>query len=154
ERPSTQHRLQAAVLAALLGAARDQSLVVALPDGEIPFYNYAAADFLHWPFPPQTRNLAAARQSLPTYDLSGNRLCPEERPISRALATRSPIPEQEIVVYRDGVFASIITGATPHFDAHGEFIGVANYFRTTERDLIGFEEQRERARTRVASRCS
>jgi hypothetical protein len=139
--PSAQHRLQTAVLAALLASAPGQGLVVATPAGEIPFYNHHATEFLHSPFPPQPTLLATARESLPTFDMTGKRLYPQERPISRALATGQPVPEQEMVVLRDRQLVPIVAGATPLFDDNGDFIGVATYFRTTDRGLSGYTAQ-------------
>ena len=136
--PSTQHRLHTAVLAALLGVAPGQSLVVASPDEQITFYNQPAADFLQWPFPPRPLELAEVKDTMPTFDVTGRRLPPQERPIGRTLATRRPMREEELIVLRDHVPVSIIAGATPLFDDQGEFIGIANYFRTTGRDLNGF----------------
>lgn len=137
--PSAQYRLQAAVFAALLGAVPGQSLIVAEPDGRIAFYNQQAAELVGWPFPPQPVPLGEARESVPTFDLSGRCLEAHERPIGRALATRRPVPEEEVVALRDGAFVAVVTGATPLFDERGEFIGVANYFRLSGRDLAGFE---------------
>jgi CheY-like chemotaxis protein len=139
ETPSAQHRLQTAVLAALLGSVAGQALVVASPDGMIAFYNHRAAKFLRWPFPPRPQLLGEGQASLPTFDLAGKRLYPQERPIGRVLRTRLPMREEEMVVRRFGVLVPIVTGATPLFDDRGGFIGVANYFRTTDRDLTGFE---------------
>lgn len=141
ETPSTQSRLNTAVLAALLGAAPGQGLAVALPDGEIPFYNYTAAEFFRWPYPPKAMHLVSVRESRPTFDLTGKRITSDERPINRAFTTRLPTPEEELVVLRDGVFIPVVTGATPLFDEGGEFLGVASYFRTTERDLSGFHPE-------------
>jgi CheY-like chemotaxis protein len=138
ETQSAQYRLQTAVLAALVGSAPGEGVLVATPDGGIPFYNAAAAGYLGWPFPPRARTLAEAWEGVETFHPSGRPLAREERPISRALAERKPAVEREIVLRRQGELVSILTGATPLFDDGGGFLGVAGYFRATGRDLGGF----------------
>jgi CheY-like chemotaxis protein len=135
ETPSAQNRIHTAVLAALFGSAPGQALLVSTPADEIVFYNQAAADFLHWPFPPQPKRLSDAYDGPRVVAPRGRWHDLHERRVGRALSTRRPTSEQVMTIERDGALVQIAVRAAPLFDANGELIGVASYFNTPEDDL-------------------
>jgi CheY-like chemotaxis protein len=119
-----------AVVVTALQAARDQAVVVARPDGCVPFYNARAAAELGLPYPPRAAvRLDRLRDAYETLGEDGSPVPPERRPIARALREQRPISARLRVRRGCGEVRVYETEAIPFFDEHGDLLGAAHYFR-------------------------